>query len=106
MAATEARSYALFGSGEYRINDRLTAELGLRFTHESKEVAYEQTASLPIPGFDVVAPFERDVDGGEWSPTATLTYKVAPEAWVYGRVDRGFTSGGFNTGGSSDQPQM
>src|SRR3546814_4243099 len=82
MAETEARSYALFGSGEYRINDRLTAELGLRFTHESKEVAYEQTASLPIPGFDVVAPFERDVDGGEWSPTATLTYKVAPEAMV------------------------
>src|SRR3546814_8144784 len=24
MAETEARSYALFGSGEYRINDRLT----------------------------------------------------------------------------------
>src|SRR3546814_8237003 len=78
----------------------------LRFTHVSKEVAHEQTASLPIPGFDVVAPFERDVDGGEWSPTATLTYKVAPEAMVYGRVARGFKSGGFNAGVSSDPSQI
>src|SRR3546814_17684371 len=79
MAETEARSYALFGSGEYRINDRLTAELGLRFPHESQEFAYEQTASLPIPGFDVSAPFARHVVGCDWTPPANLTSHLSPD---------------------------
>lgn len=106
MAQTDARSYAVFGSGEYQINDRLRLEIGLRYTHESKSVDYEQTATLPIPGFGVVAPFQREVDGGEWSPTATLTYYLAADAMVYGRIARGFKSGGFNAGPSSDPTQI
>jgi iron complex outermembrane recepter protein len=106
LADTDAESYAAFGSAEYRLADRLTVELGLRYTYETKSIAYEQTATLPIPGFGVVAPFEREVSGGEWSPTLTLSYDVGPDAMIYGRVARGFKSGGFNAGPSSNPAQI
>lgn len=106
VADTDAESYAAFGSAEYQLSDRLTVELGLRYTHETKQVAYEQTATLPIPGYGVVAPFEKDVEGGEWSPTLTLSWDVAPDAMIYGRVARGFKSGGFNAGPSSDPARI
>src|SRR3546814_18615544 len=51
MAETEARSHALFGSGEYTINDRMTADIALRFPHESTEAHNEKTASRHTPGF-------------------------------------------------------
>lgn len=106
LADTRTRSYAAFASGEYALTDRLRAEVGLRYTYESKSVDYQQTATLPIPGFDVVAPFSRKVDGGEWSPTATMSYELAPGSIAYGRIARGVKSGGFNTGPSSDPSQV
>lgn len=106
LADTDAESYAAFGSAEYQVSDRLTVELGLRYTYETKRVNYEQTATLPIPGFGVVAPFEKKVDGGQWSPTLTVSYDVAPGAMVYGRIARGFKSGGFNAGPSSDPAKI
>src|SRR5690606_4753795 len=59
LADTTTRSLAGFGSVEVRMTDALSAELGLRYTSESKSLDYEQTATLPIPGFGVVAPFRK-----------------------------------------------
>ena len=106
VAETDTRSYAVFASGEYSFTDRLKAELGLRYTWETKSVDYVQTATLPIPGFGEVAPFSREVDGGEWSPTLSLAYEFADDSIVYGRVSRGFKSGGFNAGPSSNPDQV
>jgi len=106
MADTSTRSYAVFASGEYALSDRLKGELGLRYTHESKSVDYVQTATLPIPGFGVVAPFSKKVSGGEWSPTVSLSWELQPGTIAYGRVARGFKSGGFNAGPSSDPSQI
>lgn len=106
LADTDAESYAAFGSADYRVSDRLTVELGLRYTYETKRVNYKQTATLPIPGFGIVAPFEKNVDGGQWSPTVTVSYDIAPGAIVYGRIARGFKSGGFNAGPSSDPAKI
>src|SRR3546814_13564561 len=102
MADTKANSIAVFGSGEYQLTDKLSAELGLRYTYEEKSLDYEQTATLPIPGFGEVPAFSSEVDGGEWSPTFTLTYEPNPNSTIYGRNARGFKSGGFNAGTSSD----
>ena len=106
VADTDAESFAAFGSAEYQLSDRLTVEFGLRYTHETKSIAYQQTATFPIPGFGVVAPFAKDVDGGEWSPTFTLSWDVTPDAMIYGRVARGFKSGGFNAGPSSNPARI
>lgn len=106
LADTSTRSLAGFGSVEFRLTEALSAEVGLRYTSEDKSLDYEQTATLPIPGFGVVAPFHKEVDGGEWSPTLTLTYRVQPDAMMYARIARGFKSGGFNAGPSSDPSRI
>jgi len=106
FADTTARSFAGFASVEWNVTNALMADVGLRYTSERKSLDYVQTATLPIPGFGVVAPFSRDVDGGEWSPTATLTYRFNPAAIAYGRIARGFKAGGFNAGPSSDPARI
>src|SRR3546814_8236858 len=38
MADTKANSIAVFGSGEYQLTDKLSAELGLCYTYEEKSL--------------------------------------------------------------------
>lgn len=106
LADSETESYAAFGSVDHALTPRLRAELGLRYTWETKAIDYVQTATLPIPGFGVVAPFHKETDGGQWSPTLTLTYALDDQSSAYARVARGFKSGGFNTGASSNPAQV
>lgn len=106
LAHTRTKSYAGFATGDYQLTEKLKAELGLRYTSEKKSVDYVQTATLPIPGFGVVAPFHKSVDGGEWSPTMTLSYGLDSGAMVYARAARGYKSGGFNAGPSSNPAQI
>jgi iron complex outermembrane receptor protein len=96
----------VYASGELALTDALKMDLGLRYTDESKSIDYEQTATLPIPGFGVVSPFRKRISGGEWSPTLALTYALNPDAKVYGRVARGHKAGGFNAGPSSNPDQI
>ena len=105
-AQTETQSWAAYASAEYRITDAWRAELGLRYTHETKDLEYVQTATFPIPGFGVVAPFEDQTDGGEWSPTFTLSYHLNDDAMLYGRLARGYKSSGFNTAVSSNPSRI
>jgi len=106
VANTRTRSYAVYASGELALTDALKMDLGLRYTDESKSIDYEQTATLPIPGFGVVSPFHKRISGGEWSPTLALTYALNPDAKVYGRIARGHKAGGFNAGPSSNPDQI
>lgn len=105
-AHTETQSWAAYASAEYRITDAWRAELGLRYTYETKDLEYMQTATLPIPGFGVVAPFKDKTDGGEWSPTFTLSYHLNDDAMLYGRLARGYKSSGFNTAASSNPSRI
>src|SRR3546814_12700369 len=102
MADTKANSIAVFGSGEYQLTEKLSAELGLRYTYEEKSLDYEQTATLPIPGFGEGPAFRSEVAGGDWSPTFTLTYEPNPHSTTSRRISRGFKSGGFNAGPMSE----
>jgi len=105
-AHTETQSLAAYATAEYRITDAWRAELGLRYTYEAKDLEYRQTATLPIPGFGVVAPFEDKTDGGEWSPSFTLSYHLNDDAMLYGRLARGYKSSGFNTAVSSNPSRI
>ena len=102
LSSIKTESIAVFGTMNYQFSDAMTLEVGLRYTDEDKSLDYEQTATLPIPGFGVVDPFSTDTNDGEWSPTVTLTYKPSDDSSIYGRIARGFKSGGFNAGPSSD----
>lgn len=105
-ARTETDSFAGFGSLEYKLTDAWRGEIGLRYTYEDKKLSYVQTATFPIPGFGVVAPFKADTNGGELSPTATLSYFFSEDVMAYGRIARGFRSSGFNTAVSSNPSRI
>lgn len=106
IADLHTESTAGFGSVDYAITKDLNIEVGLRYTTEKKSLDYLQTATLPIPGFGVVPAFTKSVSGNQWSPTVTGTYKLSSEHTVYGRFAKGYKSGGFNAGPSSDPAKI
>ena len=85
-------SFALYGEGRYDVTDRLSAALGLRYTHEEKDYSrYTFTSLAPTPfSFSVTDSWE-DV-----SPALTLDYDLTDDAMLYARYAQGYKSGGFN----------
>ncbi|WP_084399079.1 TonB-dependent receptor [Henriciella aquimarina] len=107
-------TFAVFAQSDYELTDRLTATLGARFTWEDREldhVAYAGPVdAVPLDGDMPVyarlldtSSFETDKLTFE-EPTfrAALSYDVSDDVMLFGSVSRGFKSGGFNTGATSD----
>ena len=89
----EGRTWALFSTLGYTLTPRLDAELGVRWTRESKDLpAYTQNGG----GFliDVAVEDQRSVTSV--TPSASLSYALTNQASVYARYAQGFKSGGFN----------
>jgi iron complex outermembrane recepter protein len=93
------KSYALYADGHYKLTDRLTLNLGIRPTRETKygrafnvlntDGTYETVAF-------VLADFKDDVTFTSWAPKAGLEYQFTPDVMGYATVSRGFKSGGYN----------
>ena len=107
-------TFAVFAQSDYELTDRLTATLGARFTWEERKldhVAYAgpvDAVSLDgdMPVYATLldtSNFGTDTLTFE-EPTyrAALSYDVTDYVMAYGSVSRGFKSGGFNTGATSD----
>ena len=109
----ETKSYALFGQGIWNISDALKLTGGLRFTHEKKAGAFNQyhvagidlstlpaaqaTAARAIRNqFSPVTNYATSFTDNSLSGLINLSYKVAPDALVYGSYSRGSKSGGLN----------
>lgn len=107
-------TFAVFAQTDYDLTPRLTATLGARFTWENRDIDLFSYAgpvdavplSRPSPVYypllDETA-FGRDSISFE-EPTfrAALAYDATDDVMVFGSVSRGFKSGGFNTGATSD----
>lgn len=94
-SSVDTESYAAFFSGDWSINDRLTASIGGRYTHEEKEARYiqEDTFGLLFPNID----FSGSTSDDDFSPTLSLSYRFPERTYFYLRYARGFKSAGFNT---------
>ncbi len=90
------KSLAAFANASYEIVDNLRLSAGVRWTRETKD--YDRTTSvfyndLFTSKYDFLPP------RGKWkdvSPMASIDYQITPSWMVYGRVAKGFKSGGFN----------
>jgi iron complex outermembrane receptor protein len=105
-------SYAAFAQGEWDLSDQMKLSVGLRGTRDTKEYFRWTTtistfaagpfAGLPVAGLDArVTPillqtFRQKASWQDVSPAATLTWTPSRDLTVYGRVSKGFKSGGFN----------
>ncbi len=109
-------SWALFGQGNYKVTDALTATLGLRYTVDSrqfKNFGEQQTKTplvYPLPGnFDpalfsslfgpTATRFTADTPWTEFSsftPKLGLNWQAKPDLLLYSSYSKGFKSGGFD----------
>ena len=104
--AVEARSVAAFAHGSLALTRRLSATLGLRYTHERKTIDNSgrlDTQDVPV---QLVAgsayAYSDKVADDAWTPKLGLEWTLGERALAYVSATRGFKSGGFNI--SSREP--
>lgn len=86
-------SLAVFGNLQFRLLDILTANVGVRFTKESKQVRYTQNGAGSYGDFPL---FEDERSDSGISPTAALQMDVSDHLMLYYRAAKSRKSGGFN----------
>ncbi len=105
-----SRSYAAFGEVNYRFLDRLTATVGLRYTHEDKDGYYATTvsggaattnAALINVRLGVLRPqrYEAHDSDGSLSGRGNLAWQATDTTLAYASYARGLKSGGINMSG-------
>ncbi|MDZ7933884.1 MAG: TonB-dependent receptor [Emticicia sp.] len=112
-----SQSVAMFLSGGYKITDKLSANVGLRFTAENKKLTYSQPLTYyldkgkPVGAIDYYAvelgsdadPYQTSTIDNVLSGDASLNYEFNPFAMAYLKYSRGFKGAGFNTSVSGDE---
>jgi iron complex outermembrane recepter protein len=94
IVQTDTTSLAGFGNADYHFTDRFTLDVGLRYTWEHKKLFFVQDPLLALgyPAFD----FDDKLTETDFAPTGSLSYQFSPAITGYGRISRGFKSGGWN----------
>ena len=90
QATADVDIYAIFGRGQWNINDRNRLSIEARFTREDKEI----NGILSFFG----AP--SGMQSNDWSyftPRITYDFDLTGNVMLYGSVAQGTKSGGFNT---------
>jgi iron complex outermembrane recepter protein len=118
-AVVTNRSQGAYAQADYEIVPKVRLTAGVRDTKDLRQVVYLDKAIVHATGAIVcnVAPAIRDAPGlcqatppeGDfkyWPWTAGLEYEPTPEALIYGKVSKGFRSGGFLQGGAASAVQL
>lgn len=94
----QTTSYAAFADLTWSFTEKLSIAAGLRYTSEEKD--YFRTTSTffgsPLAALNSTFAFSDDDSWDAWTPSISLDYQITPDNLLYGRVARGFKSGGFN----------
>lgn len=99
---TKTDAYSAFGSGTLTFTDQLEFTGGVRWTREKKvntiTVPYVHTFLSSGPAFIDSGFFSGPIEFKDtnWSPEATLRYKVNPDLNIYAAYKTGFKSGGID----------
>jgi iron complex outermembrane recepter protein len=100
----ETTSWAAYANASWALTDRLNLSAGIRYTEEEKN--YARTTSvflvgtpLPtgaLPALGTPFAFKANETWDDVSPMASIDFHASDNVLLYGRVARGFKSGGFN----------
>ncbi|MGB5164046.1 MAG: TonB-dependent receptor [Woeseiaceae bacterium] len=92
----DTKSYGVFAQIDYGFGD-WNLGLGGRYTREDKSYFRSTSTFSDILGnADPAFEFSDSNDWSDFTPTVTLDYTVNDGVRLYGRVAKGFKSGGFN----------
>jgi iron complex outermembrane receptor protein len=100
-------SYAVFGQIDYKVTDRLTATVGLRYSADDKSFHYDSLYSSDVggPTFPLIPTTDDSKNFDSLSGRLGLQYEVNDDINVYASYNRGYKSGGF-FGGQTTDPAM
>lgn len=107
-------SYAIFGQGDYKLTDRLTATIGLRYSHDRIRMQFASLFDalgtvVPVKDYSNVTVPLLDFDDTEafndLSWRAALNYNTG-DTLLYASFSKGYNSGGFAGGASTDPAQV
>jgi len=96
---TKTKSYALYADGAFKLTDRLTLNVGLRPTRETKDGRAFNVFNTDNDFTDyyfVAGEFDESATFTSWAPKIGFDYQFNPDVMGYFKVNRGFKSGGFN----------
>jgi iron complex outermembrane receptor protein len=92
----ETTSYAAYANGTFAVTDRLNISAGIRYTEEEKDYFRTTTGFFSNPLFNSTFAFRATETWDDISPMASIDFAATDNILLYGRVARGFKSGGFN----------
>lgn len=90
-------NYALFGNATFDLTDKLTVEVGGRYTHEKKR--FYQAANRIYSNQPLLAgtpSYTLEDSWNAFTPRGSLSYKIRRNLMAYASWSRGFRSGGFD----------
>ena len=120
VSSMDTSSYALFGNVDLVASERLKLSLGLRYTHESKDVDYaawladvsDVSNTLFFTGRQIAdralvqtIDFHAKESWDDVSGRASLSYLFSDDVLGYVTISRGFNSGNYNGGALSNQAE-
>jgi iron complex outermembrane receptor protein len=94
----ETESYAAFASADWALTEKLTLNLGVRYTYEEKTlraVGQEFFLGDGTPLTPPAASDEADEDWDKFSPRVGVQYDFTDNIMVYASYAQGFKSGGY-----------
>ncbi|MBO9710317.1 MAG: TonB-dependent receptor [Caulobacter sp.] len=97
----KTKGYAVFGQADYKITDKLTGTVGLRWSADDKQMDYKSQIE---DGLVVLLTSNQSKTFSALSGRLGLRYEVTPDANVYATYNRGYKSGGF-FGGLATTPE-
>ena len=92
-------SYAIYADANIHLSRKLTLNLGIRPTSETKHGRAFNVLNTDASYEDillVLADFDDEVTFTSWAPKLGLEYQFNPDVMGYIKVNRGFKSGGYN----------
>ncbi len=100
----ETESYAAFGQVDYKFTEKLTGTIGLRYSADDKDFHYNSTYASNVgdPTFNIFPTVDNSKTFDSVSGRLGLQYAVNDDINVYASYNRGYKSGGFFGGQTTD----
>jgi iron complex outermembrane receptor protein len=98
----KTNGYAAFGQVDYKITDRLTGTIGLRWSRDSKDFDYTSVIERSI----ILFRYQDSKNFSSLSGRLGLQYALSDDARIYASYNRGYKSGGFFGGYTTDPANL
>ena len=89
-------SWAAYANASYALTEQLRLSAGVRYTDEEKKYARTTSVFSTLPALVTTFAFKVEESWEDVSPMVSLDYQATDDVFFYGRVSKGFKSGGFN----------